>query len=385
MLPFSSLQARAASCNFCLRRSQRTQLRLGLHLVQLTPATCCSCTLTRHQAEQPSLPCAGYFPTLLIVLLAVFNDGAMIALAKDRVLPSELPNVWRLSNIFITGIVYGIYLSLSSWVLWCAPCSALPLHASLASSNTPGVAPAQHCHCRRRLRHLPLPLLLGPLVRAPISTASADGSCMRIWQAAILQVWRLPNTVIVGVVPGIYLSLSSWVLWCAPCSALPLQMAAACVFGKQQYSRCGACPTRSSPAMCTASTSPSPPGSSSWLCNVSAAQRTALLLLLLLHLHVKAAAGTRVLPWLPHSSRAIRTAFRVTSCACVPHTACTSCNLCLQSCGKVSRLEYKPLRIAGNPEGTAMACGYLAAETPFSLHAFHLIDLQQRKQSLPHP
>ena len=64
------------------------------------------------------------FPTLLIVLLAVFNDGAMIALAKDRVLPSELPNVWRLQNIFITGIVYGIYLSLSSWVLWCGPCLA---------------------------------------------------------------------------------------------------------------------------------------------------------------------------------------------------------------------------------------------------------------------
>lgn len=27
----------------------------------------------------------GYFPTILIVLLAVFNDGAMIALSKDRV------------------------------------------------------------------------------------------------------------------------------------------------------------------------------------------------------------------------------------------------------------------------------------------------------------
>ncbi len=26
-----------------------------------------------------------YFPTILIVLLAVFNDGAMIALSKDRV------------------------------------------------------------------------------------------------------------------------------------------------------------------------------------------------------------------------------------------------------------------------------------------------------------
>lgn len=30
-------------------------------------------------------PLCRYFPTILIVLLAVFNDGAMIALSKDRV------------------------------------------------------------------------------------------------------------------------------------------------------------------------------------------------------------------------------------------------------------------------------------------------------------
>ena len=59
-----------------------------------------------------------YFPTLLTVLLAVFNDGAMIALSKDRVTPSQLPNAWKLQNIFLSGIVYGVYLSLSSWVLW---------------------------------------------------------------------------------------------------------------------------------------------------------------------------------------------------------------------------------------------------------------------------
>lgn len=33
-------------------------------------------------------------------------------------MPSALPNAWRLGNIFITGIVYGIYLALSSWVLF---------------------------------------------------------------------------------------------------------------------------------------------------------------------------------------------------------------------------------------------------------------------------
>jgi H+-transporting ATPase len=57
-----------------------------------------------------------YFPTILIVLLAVFNDGAMIALSKDRVTASTLPNSWDLKNIFISGIVYGLYLTLSSWV-----------------------------------------------------------------------------------------------------------------------------------------------------------------------------------------------------------------------------------------------------------------------------
>ena len=44
-----------------------------------------------------------YFPTILIVALAVFNDGAMIALSKDRVIASPVPNHWNLRNIFISG------------------------------------------------------------------------------------------------------------------------------------------------------------------------------------------------------------------------------------------------------------------------------------------
>ncbi|KAL6757306.1 hypothetical protein V8C86DRAFT_2626506 [Haematococcus lacustris] len=59
-----------------------------------------------------------YFPTILIVIMAVFNDGAMIALAKDRVIPSRLPNSWNLNNIFLMGIVYGLFLTLSSWALY---------------------------------------------------------------------------------------------------------------------------------------------------------------------------------------------------------------------------------------------------------------------------
>lgn len=59
-----------------------------------------------------------YFPTILIVILAVFNDGAMIALSKDRVVASQTPNSWNLTNIFVGGIVYGLYLTLSSWALY---------------------------------------------------------------------------------------------------------------------------------------------------------------------------------------------------------------------------------------------------------------------------
>ena len=33
----------------------------------------------------------------------MFNDGAMIALSKDRVIASPVPNHWNLRNIFISG------------------------------------------------------------------------------------------------------------------------------------------------------------------------------------------------------------------------------------------------------------------------------------------
>lgn len=59
-----------------------------------------------------------FFPTILIVLLAVFNDGAMIALSKDRVEASATPDQWNLAGIFTTGIVYGLYLTLSTWALY---------------------------------------------------------------------------------------------------------------------------------------------------------------------------------------------------------------------------------------------------------------------------
>lgn len=40
------------------------------------------------------------------------------ALSQDKVTASKLPNTWNLRNIFIVGIVYGLYLTLSTWALF---------------------------------------------------------------------------------------------------------------------------------------------------------------------------------------------------------------------------------------------------------------------------
>ena len=69
----------------------------------------------------------------------MFNDGAMIALSKDRVVASPTPNSWNLRAIFISGIVYGLYLTLSSWALFFA---ASKTEVSLLSSSSPHCSPA---------------------------------------------------------------------------------------------------------------------------------------------------------------------------------------------------------------------------------------------------
>jgi len=76
-------------------------------------------------------------PTILVVIMAVFNDGAMIALSKDRVIASKLPNSWNLPNIFIMGIVYGLYLTLSSIILYIVSTKTMfwTDHCSLFSLN----------------------------------------------------------------------------------------------------------------------------------------------------------------------------------------------------------------------------------------------------------
>lgn len=65
-------------------------------------------SVTQHPCDLLACHNCRYFPTILIVMLAVFNDGAMIALSKDRVISSPVPNSWNLRNIFIIGTLLTV-------------------------------------------------------------------------------------------------------------------------------------------------------------------------------------------------------------------------------------------------------------------------------------
>ncbi|KAI3858962.1 hypothetical protein MKW98_028695 [Papaver atlanticum] len=51
------------------------------------------------------------FPPFMVLIIAILNDGTIMTIAKDRVKPSPLPDSWKLSEIFATGIALGSYLA----------------------------------------------------------------------------------------------------------------------------------------------------------------------------------------------------------------------------------------------------------------------------------
>jgi len=59
-----------------------------------------------------------YFPTIVIVIVAILNDGTMITISKDRVRPSKNPDEWKLGSIFFKAIFFGLYLVASTMILF---------------------------------------------------------------------------------------------------------------------------------------------------------------------------------------------------------------------------------------------------------------------------
>ncbi|GMK59655.1 hypothetical protein CspeluHIS016_0802610 [Cutaneotrichosporon spelunceum] len=58
------------------------------------------------------------FPPFMVLIIAVLNDGTIMTLSLDRVLPSTTPDSWDLVEVFSYGIAYGLYLAASTIVLF---------------------------------------------------------------------------------------------------------------------------------------------------------------------------------------------------------------------------------------------------------------------------
>ncbi|KAJ7131664.1 HAD-like domain-containing protein [Mycena crocata] len=54
------------------------------------------------------------FPPSMILIIALLNDGTIMTLSVDHVLPSSTPDRWDLAEIFSYAVVYGLYLNLST-------------------------------------------------------------------------------------------------------------------------------------------------------------------------------------------------------------------------------------------------------------------------------
>lgn len=59
-------------------------------------------------------------PVLMLMLITLLNDGTMIAIGYDNVIPSHLPDSWNLPSVFaISGVLAGVALGSSVLLLWC--------------------------------------------------------------------------------------------------------------------------------------------------------------------------------------------------------------------------------------------------------------------------
>jgi len=57
------------------------------------------------------------FPPFMVLIIALLNDGTIMTLSVDRVLPSNEPDSWDLAEIFAYAVAYGVYLTLSTVIL----------------------------------------------------------------------------------------------------------------------------------------------------------------------------------------------------------------------------------------------------------------------------
>ncbi|XP_027162876.1 plasma membrane ATPase 1-like [Coffea eugenioides] len=58
------------------------------------------------------------FPPFMVLVIAILNDGTIMTISKDRVKPSPVPDSWKLSEIFATGVALGAYMAVTTVIFF---------------------------------------------------------------------------------------------------------------------------------------------------------------------------------------------------------------------------------------------------------------------------
>ncbi|GAA5957364.1 hypothetical protein JCM8115_006969 [Rhodotorula mucilaginosa] len=59
------------------------------------------------------------FPPFMVLIIALLNDGTIMTLSLDRVLPSATPDSWDLGEIFTFAFAYGLFLAAGTIAFFC--------------------------------------------------------------------------------------------------------------------------------------------------------------------------------------------------------------------------------------------------------------------------
>ncbi|THG96573.1 hypothetical protein EW026_g5285 [Hermanssonia centrifuga] len=86
------------------------------------------------------------FPPFMVLVIALLNDGTIMTLSVDRVLPSSTPDSWNLAEIFAYAIAYGFYLTLSTIALVAICIRTDWFHRKFGVTFSGGMASAAHDH-----------------------------------------------------------------------------------------------------------------------------------------------------------------------------------------------------------------------------------------------
>lgn len=59
-----------------------------------------------------------YFPTLLVLIIAILNDGTILTISRDKVKAAPLPDRWNFREIFVLAGLLGLWQVISTIVLF---------------------------------------------------------------------------------------------------------------------------------------------------------------------------------------------------------------------------------------------------------------------------